>query len=283
MLRRLLFLTVTLFWLVMNFLLFRRDFQAADIAGSSVPLDVVWEKMIRAADDSFLYVIKNKKQVGDLRWSTEVVNLIQTNAVGEVVDTGFLADGMVHEASNYKVEINGGRIMLGKPYGQVRYEFSSSFSTNDTWEFFELSFRQKEKVLRLYGNRTNETLTAVFNANELNIRRELTFKQLKDPQQIATALIGPMPVATFAGGLLGGLSAPSDSGIDMFRMMQLGLRWEARQDWLKIGHSKLKTFRISMRLPEDRELSIYISRSGEILRVLLPDGYELRNRRLLLL
>ncbi len=283
MLRRLLFLSVTLFWLVMNYLLWQRDFRAADIAGSDVPLDVVWERMVRAADDSFLYIYKNKKQVGDLRWSTELVQLIQTNQAGEVIDTGFLADGMVREAANYQVEINGGRIMLGKPYGQVRYEFSSSFSTNNTWEFFEFSFRQKEKLLQFHANRTNELLAATFIAGDVNMKRELTFEQLKDPQQIATALIGPMPMATFAGGLMSGLSGPSHPGVDMFHMVKLGLRWEARQDWLKIGHSKLRTYRVSLNLPEGEELAIYVSRSGEVLRVMMPGGYELRNRRLLLL
>ncbi|MGK0199445.1 MAG: hypothetical protein ACI91J_002729, partial [Yoonia sp.] len=51
----------------------------------------------------------------------------------------------------------------------------------------------------------------------------------------------------------------------------------------KIGHSRLRCYRITITLPDQRAANVYISRIGEILRVTLPNKIEFRNARLLLL
>lgn len=300
MLKRLPFIVVTLFWLVMNYLLWQKDFRAADIAGGKVPIDLVWEKMMRSADDSFLYIFDGKKRIGDLRWSTDVVDFMtemtaeeqaraeQGLALEETVDENlvFMTEGMVQSPGNYNIEIRNGRAYLGQGYGQVQFEMLANFSTNNTWSSLEVTLRQKRKRLQFVANATNEVLAITFDPGEEALEkyeRELTFEQLSNPEQLVAALFGPAPVAAFAGGLLGGLSTPSNSQFSPAQLLKLGLRWEARQDWLHVGHSKLRCYRISLFLPEDKQLSIFISRAGEVLRVLIPGNRELRNARLLLL
>ncbi len=298
MFKRLLFIAITLFWLSMNYLLWQRDFRAADIAGGKVPIKLVWKKMLRSADDSFLYLFKGRERIGDLRWSTDVVDFMTQTADDEAEaaetrldeaeekDLVFMTEGMVMSPGNYNVEIRGGRIYLGREYGQVQFEVLASFSTNNTWNSVDLTLRQKRKRLQFLANATNETVSITFDPGEEGqplFRREFTSGQLSDPQQIIAALVGPAPIAAFAGGLLGGLNAPANPQFSPQQLLKLGLRWEARQDWLHIGHSRLRAYRITLFLPEEKHISVFISRSGEVMRVLFPGGYEMRNARLLLL
>jgi len=300
MLKRLPFIFITLFWLVMNYLLWQRDFRAADIAAGKVPIRLVWEKMMRSADDSFLYIFHGKKRIGDLRWSTDVVDFMTEMTPEEIAqaeagveltpeeeeDLVFMTEGMVQSPGNYNVEIRNGRVYLGPEYGQIQFEMLANFSTNNTWNSLEITLRQKRKRLQFLANATNEVLAITFDPGDDSadhFQRELTFDQFRNPEQLVAAIFGPAPVAAFAGGLLGGLGAPSDPNFSPAHLLKLGLRWEARQDWLHVGHSRLRCYRISLFLPEDKRVSVFISRAGEILRVLAPGRFELRNARLLLL
>ena len=58
------------------------------------------------------------------------------------------------------------------------------------------------------------------------------------------------------------------------------MRWEARQDWLKIGHARLRVYRLEARLPGERKIVVIVSRVGEILRVQLPNEIQLLNTSL---
>jgi hypothetical protein len=293
MLKRSLFILITGFWLVMNYLLWQRDFRAADIAAAKVPVDIVWEKMLRSADDSFLYVFNGKHRVGDLRWSTEVVDFVYSaledtsstneNIVPEEVASQYQAEGMVSHPMNYTVEIRSGRVVLDQPVGQLRYEMMAAFSTNNTWDRFDVTLWQRDNRFQFTASQTNEMASIDLRIDGTDFRREIPLADFSDPQRLMSAIFGPLPMADFAGGLLSGLGPRSETGLDMASLMKLGLRWEARQDWLQIGHSRLRTYSVTLYLPENRTIRAYISRAGEILRVTLPGGYELRNNRLLLL
>lgn len=301
MLKRLIFITITLFWLVMNYLLWQRDFRAADIAGGKVPIDMVWEKMLRSADDSFLFIFNGKNRIGDMRWGTEVLDFTELDTAEEIAageagielpddkdeeNTVFMTEGMVKFPGSYSVEIRSGRVFLGSPYGQVRFELLAQFTTNNNWISLVVNLRQKRNRLQFAANATNKMVHISYHSGKDNSEPyllDLTFEQLQDPEQLIAALLGPVPIAGFAGGLLGGLSSPANLKFSPKQLLKLGLHWEARQDWLHIGHSRLRTYRITFFLPDNKNISVYISRSGEIMRILMPNKIELRNARLLLL
>lgn len=293
MLKRALFILVTAFWLVMNFLLWQRDFRAADIAAAKVPVGIVWEKMLRSADDSFLYVFQGRQRVGDLRWGTEVVDYVYSALQDESATNGpvvpeeiagqYQAEGMVSHPMNYTVEIRSGRIVLAPPVGQLRYEMMAAFSTNNTWDRFDITLWQRDNRFQFTASQTNEMATIDLRLDGTDFRRTIPLTDFRDPQRLMAAIFGPLPMAEFAGGLLSGLGPESGAGLDMAELMKLGLRWEARQDWLQLGHSRLRTYSVTLFLPENKTIRAYISRAGEILRVTFPGGYELRNNRLLLL
>ena len=77
-------------------------------------------------------------------------------------------------------------------------------------------------------------------------------------------LLGPMP-----GAQKGGLS--------------LGVQWTARNDWIEIGHTSVRAYRLEATLLDRYRMRIIVSRVGEILRVDLPDEWELVNDHLITL
>lgn len=280
MLRKLPFLLVTVFFLVMNYQLYQRDFRHSDAANVAVPLEMVWSKMLRAPDESFLYMFQDKRRLGSMRWSAEAVEFDAEEAA-ETME--YLTEGMVRNPANYIVEIRSGHLLLGKGRGTINFDMSANFSTNNQWQTFEIGMHQRPIKLQFLANATNETLRVNFINDEVRNEYKFGFAELKDPSALAGRLFGPLPLAQFAGGLLAGFGTVDDPRFNAAQLLKLGLKIECFQDWLKIGHSRLRCYRIQLKLPDQRAANVYVSRIGEILRVTLPDKIEFRNSRLLLL
>ena len=68
MFNRLYFPLITLFWIVMNVLLWRAEFGGGREFGSAVSTEVVWQKILTAPDDSTLEISLNGKKIGYCRW-----------------------------------------------------------------------------------------------------------------------------------------------------------------------------------------------------------------------
>ena len=60
----------------------------------------------------------------------------------------------------------------------------------------------------------------------------------------------------------------------------LGLNWTARYEWLRIGSSRVRVYRLRARVVEGQEIDILVSRVGELLRVDLPFNVRLVNETL---
>jgi hypothetical protein len=281
--RRLAFLAITAFFLTMNVLLWRSEFRPQG-EGTPVPLAVVWEKILRAPDDSDLEIFHQKKKVGHLRWAANAGETATTNTAP--ADDN-LQEGMVRKVSGYTIDILDGRLDFGGDRKRVRFTMNTTFSTNHQWQAFNVQLIQRPMSLDVGATATNETLTVSFRQGDEITQRTFTFTQLRDPKALLQAIAGPIPLGLLTGGLLGGLSAggaaPELAALPALQKLSLGLQWDSRQDWLKVGSAKLRCYRLQTRLLEKRQMIVYVSRVGEILRVELPDGVVLQNTRMLLL
>jgi hypothetical protein len=286
MIRHLPFAIITVFFVVMNYQLYQKDFKQVDVMGAKVPLDMVWNRMLRSPDESFIYMFQDGKRLGSFRWSADAVEF-DTEAT--TTNAQYQTEGMVRNPANYLIDIRSGHLLLGKGRGNVNFDMSANFSTNNQWQTFEFGVHQKPIKFQVSANATNETLRIGLLNDEQLTEHRFTFDELRDPSAIAGKLFGPLPLAQFAGGLLagfgsGGLAGVSDDPrFDVGELLKVGIRVEAFQDHLKIGHSSLRCYRITITLPDQRAANIYVSRIGEILRVTLPNKIEFRNARLLLL
>ncbi len=72
MLYRAALLSVTLFWLLMNVLLWRAEYGQRDAARTPVPVAVVWHKMLTAPDTSSLTILHHGKKFGFCHWMTSI-------------------------------------------------------------------------------------------------------------------------------------------------------------------------------------------------------------------
>ncbi|TXT45527.1 MAG: Uncharacterized protein FD140_4701 [Limisphaerales bacterium] len=281
--RRLAFLAITAFFVTMNVLLWRSEFRPQG-EGTPVPLAVVWEKILRAPDDSDLEIFHQKKKIGHLRWAANAGETATTNTAP--ADDG-LQEGMVRKVGGYTIDILDGRLDLGEARRRVRFTMNTTFSTNHQWQMFGVQLLQRPLSLDLAASATNETVTVSFRDGDESTSRTFTFAQLRDPKALLQAVAGPVPLGLLTGGLLGGLGEGGASlelaALPALQKLSLGLQWDSRQDWLKVGSAKLRCYRLQTRLLEKHQAVVYVSRVGEILRVELPDGYVLQNTRMLLL
>lgn len=281
--RRLAFLVIAAFFVTMNVLLWRSEFRPQG-EGAPVALAVIWERILRAPDDSDLEIFHQKKKIGYLRWAANAGELATTNAPGAADD---LQEGMVRKVGGYTLDILDGRLDFGAERKRVRFTMSTAFSAAHQWQTFAAQLSQRPMSLDVNAAATNQTLSVSFRDGDESTQRTFTFAQLRDPKALLQEAAGPIPLGLLTGGLLGGVGggtgAPELAALPALQKLTLGLQWDSRQDWLKIGGAKLRCYRLQTRLFEKHQATIYVSRVGEILRVELPNEIVLQNTRMLLL
>src|SRR5689334_14386509 len=99
MLSRIAFLLITVFWLVMMVLLWRSEYIGNRGLGASVPLEVVWQKILTAPDNSSLEISHHGQKIGYCRWATIVGDdLSELTAKADEAPP----EGMVESLSSYR-------------------------------------------------------------------------------------------------------------------------------------------------------------------------------------
>lgn len=269
--RRIAFLLVTVFWLTMNVLLWRSEFHRDGEPGSVVPLSFVWQKVLTAPDDSTLEILHRKQRVGSLRWSP---NINEAAATGKISKEDFKPEGMVKQLTGYTIDIMDGQLDLGDKIKRIRFTTGTKFTTNHQWEEFTLAIAQKPVTLELKAESKTEQLGVTVRNRETTLQQNFTFAELREPEKLLAKLTGALPGEMLAGALLGGQALPQ------WKQLTPELKWVARQDWLKIGHARLRVFRLEAPLPGERKIVVIVSRVGEILRVFLPNDIQLLNSTL---
>ncbi len=281
--RRLAFLAITAFFLTMNVLLWRSEFRAQG-EGTPIPLASVWERILRAPDDSELEIFHQKKKIGHLRWAANAGELVTTNPP---VPDPTLQEGMVRKVGGYTIDILDGRLDFGEARKRLRFTMSSAFTTNHQWQKFNVQLIQRPMSLDVTASAANETLSLRFQQDNEAVQRTFTFAQLRDPKTLLQEVAGPIPLGLLTGGMLGRASeagaTPELAALPALQKLSLNLQWDSRQDWLNVGSAKLRCYRLQAPLLEKHKITIYISRVGEILRVELPNDLVLQNTRMLLL
>jgi hypothetical protein len=93
---------------------------------------------------------------------------------------------------------------------------------------------------------------------------------LQKPNALALRLIGP-----FGEELAALIESAGTSEQNVAQT--IGLKWEARDDVVRIGGAQVRGYRLQTRLLDRYPVTIYVSRVGEILRVELPGQITLVN------
>jgi hypothetical protein len=266
MLLRLYFPVIAVFFVAMNVLLWRAEFGGAGDPGSAVSEEVVWQKILTAPDDSTLEVSWNDRKIGYCRW---VANVGEPVASGRTSPEDALPEGMVKQLTGYTVDLDG-NIMAGNPPSRVRFALRLGFATNHVWQDLQLRVSLRPDTWEIQSVAAEEKLRLKYEGESGKWSRAFTFDELRDPRALAGELAGPLALP-----LLAGLAPDAQP-----RNLSLGLNWEAYNDWLRIGHTQVRVYRLQARLLDRYRIVAVISRVGEIMRVELPNGIVLFNEAL---
>lgn len=268
MLQRAAMVVITLFWVVMNVLLWRSEYGSRNHLGSTVPFSVVWQKMLTAPDNSSMEVDHHGQRIGYCRWTT----IAGRNASRKWFSPDAPPDQALETVSDYEIDFEG-NLLVGGPTNRLRFDFSIRFDTNHVWQDLRLRLNLRPNIWEIRSRASEQSIHLRMQDQEGISDRTIAFASLTDP----AALAGEFGIGSL--GALEALGLPEHSQTNS-PMPKLGLKWEARNDWMRIGHTAVRAYRLQARLLERYEIVVIVSRVGEILRVELPDQLVLTNDQL---
>lgn len=267
MLNRLAFAFILLFWLVMNVLLWRSEFKGQNELGSDLPVEVVWKRILTAPDDSALEISFQEKKIGYCRWRA---NIGEELATGKAPSDESPPEGMIEKLSGYTIDVEGNLIWL-ESGARFRFEFHAGFTAAHRWKDFNIRISIRPRTLEIQGSAASDSLKLTMTDGEAKTERRLRYSELEDPASLLREF--GFPAAENLGGAWSSLVDPKD--------VTLGLQWTARKDWLQIGNSKMRIYRLQARLLDRFQAVVIVSRVGEILRIELPGEVRLVNDALI--
>jgi hypothetical protein len=267
MISRIALILVTAFWVTMNILLWRAEYGHQGSAGSSVPAQVVWRKILTAPDSSALTIFHHGKKVGFCQWKTDI-----GEALSQIQEDTGSPEGMVSRIMSYRLQLEG-NVSSEKAGNRIQFESALTLTTNQVWQDFNLRIKLRPTVLELHSSAADQQVRFNVDDGDQKFERVIKFSELQDPQALVREFAGPV-----AGGLLNNFALVGAQA--QTTALKAGLKWEGREDSMRIGHSPVRTYRLQTRVLDRYQITIFISRVGEILRVELPDEIVLVNDNL---
>jgi hypothetical protein len=263
MLTRIAFLTSAVFWVTMSYLLWRSEYSGPNHQGGRVPAAVVWRKIITSPDNSSLDILHHGKKAGYARWA---VNERRDPADGSSL-VGGLPVAWSDLPKGYRLDLEGNVAPEGD-FGRIYFDLSVELTTNRVWERMAVRISIGKSSLAVHMRAAEQSVHLITDDDGDKQDRVLTFDQLKNPQSIAEAFAVPLPEGFAA------ISNMSTNALEDV-LPAGGLVLEARSDWVNIGHTAARAYRLQTRLLDRWQVAIMVSPVGEILRVELPDGWVL--------
>jgi hypothetical protein len=268
---RLLYVLVTAFFILMNVLLWRSEYGGRNELGSAVPAEAIWRKMLIAPDNSRLEIRHHGRKIGYGTWAPTVG---EGTASGKHMPEDDSPEGMIREPSGYSIDFSGNLSL--ENFARLRYSFDLRLATNHHWQEVSLHLGLRPNAWEVRALAADQTIR--FTSDDEAGHNEQVFRiaDLQDPERFFQQTGWPISPA-----LLTALGLPTrPAGVTP---SALGLKWEARSDWLKIATERMRVYRVQARLLERYSVVFFISLEGEILRVELPDEIVLVNDQLTIL
>lgn len=274
MARKVTFLFITLFWLTMNGLLWRAEFAGREI-GAATPVGLIWEKILTSPDDSAVAVMYGKDRVGYVRWSP---NIGEEAVTGKTANENSDIEGRIKKVAGYTVHSDG-NFILPENNGRMRFDFDAKFDAKHDWTEWRFKGVQRPNAWQIAVNRGKESIELTLGEGKMALTQSFKFSDFRNPQKLLEEVgaAGQMPMLAAVLPQLRGAANLTNAPA----ALSLGLKWEGQQDWLMMGHSRVRVYRLRAHLFDKFDAVITVSRVGEILRVELPGDVELVNEALI--
>ena len=252
---RIIFLAITAFWVTMNFFLWRAEYSSHG-GGETVPVELVWRKILTAPDASSLSIYQHGERSGFCEFSTSV-----EMEMAKLDEDKPPPEGVVTRAG-YQIRLNG-NTSLGDFTNRLRFDGRLQFSAKRQWRELNLKLSSHTATVEIHSFATNQTVRLKITSDDGVSERDFAFADLASPGALLSAF-----GASFSGGWFDALDLPALS--ESSPAMTQNLNWEAHRDRLKIGSEPVSVYRLETHML-GYSLVIYVSTLGEILRVELPD------------
>ena len=262
---RIFFLGIVSFWLVMNFLLWRSQWGAHSRIGNAVPVEVVWDKILTAPDNSSLEIYDHERKIGNCHWLANVGN--SPLSENKNISDDYSPETTVKPVTQYTLNFDGNSLLPGS--NRVRFDLSLTLSTNHAWQDFRLSVRMRPASWDVRATAATEKVVIKVDGNWGSWQKTLKLSDLRNPDALLGDLGGASPL-----GLLGGAALPFQ--MDDLSQVASGIHWQAHEDWIQFGHSEARAYRLETEIL-GRRCYVFVSRVGEILWVEFPNKITLRN------
>ena len=264
------FVFIALFWVVMNGLLWRSEFGSGSKVTASVPPSLVWEKILTAPDDSSLSINVGVRKAGYVRIRPRVNEPENPAAIENPNDI----EGLVRHVSEYNLQIEGS--LVSETIGRaVRFDSEFVFDKKLAWQRFRAEAAIRPNKWEIKANAADRELWLQSTDGETEWIHSLPFEDLRNPNALLKQVDSPVLAALLPQLLSGVISTNNASAPNA--SLGLGLKWAARMEWLRIGQSRVRIYRLEARLLDRHSVVVLVSRVGEILRIELPGEVKLIN------
>jgi hypothetical protein len=259
--------TVTLFWCTMTFLLWRSEYGDRSHQGNAVPLELVWRKILTAPDNSTLDILHHGKKSGFCRWAATVA---EEGGATRAVTDGTSPEGMISRPRGYRLDLDGN--LTGEEFvGRVHFNVELKLNSARAWQEFGLRLNLDRDLVEVRTAAAQRSLHYITVTDGERVERTIPFDDFQKPEALARDFGLAVPLALW--GMGGWATNGAVGGKDLLP----GINWQARNDWITIGHTSARVYRLKGKVLDRFEFSMVVSPVGEILRVELPDGWTLVN------
>jgi hypothetical protein len=266
MFTRMVFLLSALFWVTMNYLLWRSEYGGASHQGGAVPTEVVWHKIITSPDNSSLDILHHGEKVGYVRW---VANERFNPTGGTRLVDGLPVAGPYSVAIGYRLDLEG-NVAPESGSGRIHFDLTVDLGPDRAWRKMTLRLSMGSDALVVHSRAIDHNVHLLTEQDGNKVERVLTFDELQNPRALAEAFAVPLPLPADM------LELPDMGTNTPGGLLPLeGLDWEARSGWISFGHASIRAYRLQTQLLDRWQIVIMVSPVGEILRVELPDDWVL--------
>jgi hypothetical protein len=265
MLSRITLVLLAGFWLTMNVLLWRAEYGRKASLGTTIPARVVWEKILTSPDSSSLTIWRHGKKIGFCHWITSV-----SEDLSRMSSADSSPEGMVRDIVNYRLELEG-NVLVSDSNDRLRFDTHLTLGKNEQWQQFDLRLTLRPNTWQIGSTAAERAVKLTWQEGAESLSRSFTFAELEHPQALVQEFGGPVAEALLSGSGLWS-SATNHAAV--------ALRWEARHESIRLGHSPVEVYRLETHLLDRFDLVVFISRAGEILRAELPQDVILVNDQL---
>jgi hypothetical protein len=253
------------FWLAMLSLLCWSEFGGRRTLGLGASVETIWDKILNSPDASPMTIRYEGEDIGWCKWAPTI---LEAGAKSTGAEDAKNLEGRVRKVVGYNLTVEGG---VSIPDDPARYQFKLQVVFNPAREWQEFNFRLKDGVNTIH-------LKSSVGAQQLEVKTEgsmqldtqLDFKDLDNPGRVAGRLGGPLAALALANVpfLPRGTNTPS---------LLAAVKWDAEYEWTRVLNERVRCYRLHSQLLNRHDITVIISRVGEILSATLPGGIVLTN------